>query len=48
MIGSSSAGLALWTPSFRAIDAAILNAISFESTGWNEPSYSVALKSDSG
>ena len=48
MIGSISAGFALWTPSFRAIEAAILNAISFESTGWNEPSYSVALMSDSG
>ena len=38
MIGSIRAGLALWTPSLRAIEAAILNAISFESTGWNEPS----------
>ena len=38
MIGSSSAGFAWWTPSLSAIDAAILNDISFESTGWNEPS----------
>ena len=48
MIGSSSTGLACWTPSLSAIEAAILNDSSFESTVWNEPSYSVALKSDSG
>ena len=48
MIGSRRAGFAWWTPSLSAIDAAILNDSSFESTGWNEPSYSVALKSDSG
>ena len=38
MIGSSSAGFALWTPSLSAIEAAILNDSSFESTGWNDPS----------
>ena len=38
MIGSMRAGFAWWTPSLSAIDAAILNESSFESTGWNEPS----------
>ena len=38
MIGSSRAGFAWWTPSLSAIEAAILNESSFESTGWNEPS----------
>ena len=38
MIGSSSAGLQSMTPFFRAIEAAILNDSSFESTVWNEPS----------
>ena len=38
MIGSSSAGLACCTPSLRAIEAAILNDSSFESTVWNDPS----------
>ena len=45
MIGSRSTGFACRTPSLSAIDAAILNESSFESTGWNDPSYSVALKS---
>ena len=48
MIGSSRTGFACSTPSLSAIDAAILNDSSLESTGWNEPSYSVALKSTSG
>ena len=48
MIGSRSTGLAARMPSFSAIDAAILNESSFESTVWNDPSYSVALKSDRG
>ena len=34
IIGSSSTGLALRMPSLNAIDAAILNAFSFESTSW--------------
>ena len=48
MIGSSSPGLHSRTPFLSAIEAAILNESSFESTVWNEPSKSVALKSDSG
>ncbi len=38
MIGSRSAGLQSMTPFLSAIDAAILNDSSFESTVWNEPS----------
>ncbi len=38
MIGSRRAGRQSITPFFRAIDAAILNDSSFESTVWNEPS----------
>ena len=38
MIGSSRAGFACSTPSLSAIEAAILNDSSFESTGWNDPS----------
>ena len=34
IIGSSSTGVALRMPSLNAIDAAILNAFSFESTSW--------------
>ena len=48
MIGSMRAGLHSRTPCLRAMDAAILNESSFESTAWNEPSYRVALKSLSG
>ena len=40
MIGSSSTGLAFLAASWNAIDPAILNAISDESTSWYEPSYS--------
>ena len=35
-------------PSLNAIDAAILNAFSFESTSWYEPSNSVTLTSTTG
>ena len=38
MIGSSSAGLAIRAAFLNAIDPAILNAISLESTSWYEPS----------
>ena len=38
MIGSSRAGFAWSTPSLSAIEAAILNESSFESTVWNDPS----------
>ena len=38
--GSSSTGLAFFAASWNAIDPAILNAISDESTSWYEPSYS--------
>ena len=38
IIGSSTTGLAFATASLIAIDAAILNAISDESTSWYEPS----------
>ena len=41
MIGSSSTGPARSAPSFTAIDPAILNAISDESTSWYDPSMSV-------
>ena len=37
MTGSSRTGLALRAASFTAIDPAILNAISEESTSWYEP-----------
>ena len=48
IIGSSSTGLAWRMPSLNAIDAAILNAFSFESTSWYEPSNSVTLTSTTG
>ena len=48
MIGSMRAGLHSSTPALSAMEAAILNESSFESTAWNEPSYKVALKSLSG
>ena len=38
MIGSSRTGLALRAASLKAIEPAILNAISEESTSWYEPS----------
>jgi hypothetical protein len=40
MIGSSSTGSAFIYASFHAIEPAILNAISDESTVWYEPSTS--------
>ena len=40
MTGSSSTGLAFFAASWNAIEPAILNAISDESTSWYEPSYS--------
>ena len=48
MTGSRMAGSAFATPSLAAIVPAILNAISDESTSWNEPSMSVALTSMTG
>ena len=48
MIGSRIAGSALPKASLTAIEPAILNAISDESTSWYEPSYSVALTSTTG
>ncbi|CFO11737.1 Uncharacterised protein [Bordetella pertussis] len=35
-------------PSLKAIEAAILNAFSFESTSWYEPKNSVAFTSTTG
>ena len=48
IIGSSTAGLAFSTASLIAIEAAILNAISDESTSWYEPSKTVTLTSTIG
>ena len=48
MIGSSSVGVAARMPSLKAKIAAILNAFSFESTSWYEPSVSVTLASTTG
>src|SRR5206468_3622656 len=48
MIGSSSTGLARLKPSLKPIEPAILNAISFESTSWYEPSNSVTFTSTTG
>ena len=48
MIGSSSVGRARAIPSLNASDPAILNDISLESTGWNDPSNTLARKSTIG
>ena len=48
IIGSSTTGLAFSTASFRDIEAAILNAISDESTSWYDPSWTVTLTSTIG
>ena len=48
MIGSRMTGSAFANPSLRAMEPAILKAISDESTSWNEPSTSVALTSTAG
>ena len=48
MIGSSRMGRALASASLKPIEAAILNAISDESTSWYSPSKSVTLKSTTG
>src|SRR5215217_4925820 len=48
MTGSSSTGSALRAASLSAMEPAILNAISEESTSWNVPSTSVARTSTSG
>ena len=48
MIGSSSTGFALRKPSLKPIEPAILNAISFESTSWYEPSNTVTFTSTTG
>ena len=46
--GSSSRGFARAVAAFIAMEPAILNAISLESTSWKEPSRSVTLTSTSG
>jgi hypothetical protein len=46
--GSRITGEAFATASLRAIEAAIRNAISLESTSWKEPSKRVALTSTIG
>ena len=43
IIGSRIVGLIDLQASLKASDAAILNEISLESTGWYDPSYSTAL-----
>ena len=48
IIGSNITDLACLQASLNAIEAAILNAISEESTSWYEPSTNVALKSITG
>ena len=48
MTGSRMTGSALATAALAAIDPAILNAISDESTSWYEPSMRVALASMTG
>ena len=48
MIGSSRRGLAFAQASLNAIEPAILNAISEESTSWYEPSSRVTLTSTIG
>ena len=48
MIGSRMAGSALAKASLTAIEPAILNAISEESTSWNDPSNRVTLTSTTG
>ena len=48
MIGSRSTALHFSLAAFKAIDAAILKAISDESTSWYDPSNNVALTSTIG
>jgi hypothetical protein len=48
IIGSSSTGLARRIPSLNAIEPAMRNAFSFESTSWYEPNTSVAFTSTTG
>ena len=48
MTGSRITGSALRAASFTAMEPAILNAISDESTSWKEPSMSVARTSTMG
>ena len=48
MIGSSSVGRARDMPSLKASEPAILNDISLESTGWYDPSKTLARKSTIG
>ena len=48
MIGSRMAGSALPNASWTAMEPAILNAISDESTSWYEPSNRVTLTSTIG
>ena len=44
-MGSSSTGSACATAFWKPMRAAVLNAISLESTGWYEPSYTATLTS---
>ncbi len=48
MTGSRSFGFARFMPSLNAIEPAILNARSLESTSWYEPSTSSTLMSTTG
>ena len=48
IIGSSTCGAPLRAASRKPIEPAILNAISFESTSWYEPSTSFTLMSTIG
>ena len=48
MIGSRMIGFALARAALKPSDAAILNAISDESTSWYEPSYRVTRTSTIG
>ena len=48
MMGSSRQGLAFRQASLKAMEPAILKAISEESTSWKEPSYRVTFTSTTG
>ena len=48
MTGSRSFGFARFMPSLKAIEPAILNERSLESTSWYEPSISSTLTSTTG
>ncbi len=48
IIGSSNTGFAFFIASLNAIEPAIWNAISLESTSWYEPSHTVACTPSTG